>query len=189
MDLNKIRSINNNINQSISGDRSIGYRTRKYICECKEYYIRYSFDHLKFNFTTKDIEYFNNLNNVLSIHSADNIAVFLYVDPNLSNRLGFNRDFIIGKSLYSFLHSHDIDYLSHLHDLVLQGNDEYSNIRLRTYTNNYINIESSIKKIDNIIISYQEPINDNTSLGSHSSYKDNDIESEDNISIYHDYDL
>lgn len=152
-------NIKNNLDL-IKNDTQIGWIIRKFICENKFFFMEYSFDNLKINFTSRDVIHINDkLNNIFSIHSADNLAIYLYINPKYKEMFGFDRNFMIGKCFYSFLHEKDAKMISEKHDMILSKNGLFlATYRLVKKTNSqdikYVKISSCIKKIDNIIVTY-----------------------------------
>lgn len=148
----------------IRQDFKCRFQVRKIINKCKEFFINYSFDNININFTEKDVDHINKKDDIFSIHSADNLAVYLYINSKCKDMLGFNQEFVIGKCLYSLLHKDDLDEISKTHDRVLCGKKMLANYRLITNfknitgRNKYIKISSYIKKVDNIIITYIKPL-------------------------------
>lgn len=132
---------------------------RKKINQQKDFFMDYSFDNININFSNNDIEYINSKNNIFSIHTADDLAVYLYINNSCNKIFGFKQDYFIGKCLYSFLHKEDVDQLSKTHDYVLSGKNMNTKFRLiSNFKNNsgnkYVEIKAYIKKVDNIIITY-----------------------------------
>jgi hypothetical protein len=160
-------------------DESVCYRFRQLINNSHKLFIKYSFNDIKVNFSSRDIIYINDKpDNIFSIHTADNLAVYLYISNKCKDILGFKRDFIIGKCLYSLLHQDDFNQISQKHDIVLKGNQIDASYRLITNQqctngkNQYIRFNATIKKVDNIIITYVNPKKKSSALSyAYTSYK------------------
>jgi len=139
------------------------YLLRKKINQQKDFFMNYSFDKININFSSNDIEYINTKRNIFSIHTADDLAVYLYITNSCDKILGFKQDYFIGKCLYSFLHTEDVDKLSKTHDDVLCGKNMNTKFRLvsnfkNNLDNKYVEFKAYIKKVDNIIITYMSQV-------------------------------
>lgn len=148
--------------EGIRKDSNLALELRKNINNSKDFFKNYSFDNLNIAFSPEDVEYISRKDNIFSIHSADNLAVYLYISKKCNKILGFDQGYFIGKCLYSLLHEDDVEKVSKTHDRVLAGKNILTNYRIMTSFNNdgdnYIKLSSYIKKVDNIIVTYLKPI-------------------------------
>ena len=134
---------------------------RKMVNECKVL-INHSFDDMELKFSDRDLRYINK-NNVFSIHSSDPLAVFLYVSKKSHSLLGYSQEQIIGKSFYSFIHHDDLEEISNVHDKVLKGECVKFNCRI-VKDEHEKRISAYLKKIDNIIITFDEMLLESDSI-------------------------
>ena len=153
--------INENINLLKMDDTNKVY-IRRIINELKEYFLNNPFNKIVINstlFTLRDTEYFGlDSDSIYSIHTADNLAFFLYVNDEFKDIFGYKKKFIIGKCIYCLLHEDDFDQISSIHDKVLRGINVSTVYRLLTnFTENggfkkYKRFSCCMRKIDNIIV-------------------------------------
>lgn len=146
----------NNSLEAISAKSNI----REVINKCSDYFINYSFDDIEIDIIS--IQKIDLTDNIFSIHTADELAVYVYVSDECNQILGYKQSFIIGKCLYSFLHNDDLENVVQINDSVSNGENLETSFRLRTNFKSskgiqYQQLDTSIKKVDNLIVTYIKP--------------------------------